>query len=250
MSLFDEKYFERYYKKNIFGLQKGRRPFLYFFWMRKLKKLVRRNSKVLEAGCGAGYFLRCLERRYDVAGMDISQAALQSAGEKTKAELYCGSVEKLPFKDSTFAAIIAFDLLEHLNSPEMFLKESKRVLSEGGIIVISTPNPDSFGSRIKPRMPEFKGLPYEKRMNQWFGWRDYTHINIKKRGEWRNLLKDNGFKIIEEGTDTLWDIPYFKNLPNILQKVMFMPLHWGLTCLFGFFPWSYGENYICIARRN
>jgi hypothetical protein len=92
-------------------------------------------------------------------------------------------------------------------------------------------------------------MPYELRMWEWHALRDESHINIRPFSEWRNLLKINDFRIARDGTDTLWDVPYFKGIPYAVQKVPFISLHWILTWLFGFFPWKWGENYVCIARK-
>lgn len=73
---YDSEYYTRYSKKNLFGLEKGERPFLYAFWIRKLKKLLNKDARVLDVGCGAGYFLKRLEKNFKVDAMDVSQDAL------------------------------------------------------------------------------------------------------------------------------------------------------------------------------
>jgi len=250
MKQFDKGYFKRYRIKNIFGAESGSRPFLYSFWMRKLKKFIAKNGKVLDAGCGQGYFLRRLEKRYKTIGFDISEDALLSAKNRTKKSTYIKSLaERLPFQNNSFSVVIAFDIIEHLEQPDKFLREAYGVLVQNGFLIISTPNPESFGCKIKLKMPEWKGLNYEKRIAEWYGWRDDTHLNIKLRSEWKKILQKTGFRIIKDGTDTLWDVPYFKRFPYILQKIFFISLHWLLIMIFGFFPWKYGENYICIAKK-
>jgi ubiquinone/menaquinone biosynthesis C-methylase UbiE len=199
MNNFDKRYFERYKRKNLFGLEKGERPFLYSFWIRKLKKFVPKGAKILEVGCGAGYFLKWLEKEYNVAGIDISVDALEIAKRNLKqASLYLGSAEDLPFENNSFSVVIAFDLIEHLKKPSKFFAEAYRVLLPRGFLLISTPNPESFGSKVKGRKIEFKNLPYEKRIYEWYGWRDDTHINIKSKRDWREIMQKVGFKILKD----------------------------------------------------
>jgi SAM-dependent methyltransferase len=233
----------------LLGLQKGERPFLYSFWIRKLGRLIPKGSKILEVGCGLGYFLKWLDKKYTVYGIDISEDAITIARDRTKASLRIADAQDLPFKDVAFNGIIAFDIIEHLENPEKFFREAYRVLLTDGLLILSTPNPDSFGSRIKSKKPKDKGFFYKQQHFDWFGWRDDTHINIKSIDEWRNLLNDNGFIILKDGSDTLWDVPYFRCVPNFIQKFLFMPAHWMFIWLFGFFRWKYGENYICIAKK-
>jgi SAM-dependent methyltransferase len=52
-----------------------------------------------------------------------------------------GDVSALPFADETFSALIAAELLEHLESPDAVLPEFARVLQPGGRLLITTPNP-------------------------------------------------------------------------------------------------------------
>lgn len=247
---FDLNYFKsNYTQKNIFGLEKGERPFLYSFWMRKFSKMVKKGAKILEVGCGVGYFLRWLEKKYDVVGVDISSQAIKIAKNRTKASLLVADAQKLPFRNETFDVIVAFDVIEHLENPVKFFREAYRVLSRNGLLILSTPNPGSFGCYIKAQKPKQNGLLDEKRVLQWHGYKDNSHISIKSIIEWRNLLKNNNFLILKDGTDTLWDVPYFRYVPTSIQKFLFISIHWVLIWLFGFFNWKYGENYICIAQK-
>lgn len=251
MNKFDKNYFKKYQQKNIFGLDKGEKPFLYLFWKRKLKKMLSLGSKVLEVGCGCGYFLKRIDKIFDTYGADYSKEALELARRITKAKLFLCNAEKLPFKNESFSAVIAFDLIEHLTNPEIFLKETFRVLKNNGFLILSTPNPKSIGARLKNKLtPGIENLPYDEINFVWYGWRDKTHINIKTLKEWRRIIESCGFKILKDGTDTLWDVPYFRFVPNLIQKLIFMSLHWILTFIFGFFPWNFGENYICIAKKT
>lgn len=52
-----------------------------------------------------------------------------------------GDVSALPFAENTFRAVIAGELLEHLDSPENVLAEFSRVLQPGGRLLITTPSP-------------------------------------------------------------------------------------------------------------
>ncbi|GAG82018.1 unnamed protein product, partial [marine sediment metagenome] len=167
----------------------------------------------------------------------------------SNALLMVADAQKLPFKNDQFDAIIAFDVIEHLKKPENFLKEANRTLKLNGILIIATPNLDSFGNKIKKYKSSPKKMLYENKSLEWYGCRDETHISLKPIKEWQELINTNNFLILNDGTDTLWDIPYFKVIPNIIQKLIFIIPHWILTFFFGFFFWKYGENYICIAKK-
>lgn len=247
--MYNKQYFKSYYQRSWLGIEKGAKPFLYRFWLRKVKKITKNGDKILEAGCGLGYFLSHLEKERDTIGIDISSDALKIAKESLGIPLLQASAERMPFRKPIFSLIIALDIIEHLSHPEIFFSEAKRILKDGGHIILSTPNPSSFGAKLKGRKPEFQEKPNNERMLEWYGWRDESHINIKQFEEWRNIIKENGFRIVRDGTDTLWDVPYFKCIPEAIQKTFFISAHWVLTWIFGFFPWKWGENYMCIARK-
>jgi len=95
--------------------------------------------RVLEVGCGSGELLRSLagSARFAV-GVDLSAAGLGIA--RGKAPVACASADKLPFEDSSFDAVVAQHLIEHLSEPGVALAEWRRVLRPGGRLVLVTPN--------------------------------------------------------------------------------------------------------------
>ncbi|MBN2566854.1 class I SAM-dependent methyltransferase [Candidatus Woesearchaeota archaeon] len=54
-------------------------------------------------------------------------------------EFLSGSLERLPFKDASFDAVISLETLEHTSSPSRFLTELFRVLRPGGQLIMSLP---------------------------------------------------------------------------------------------------------------
>jgi len=248
---FNEKYYEKYLIKNLIGKKRGEKDFLYSYWIRWIKKRYPVGSRVLDAGCGVGFFLkRLVENHFNAIGCDISESAIKLASEKNKVLVYQCSIEKLPFESSSFDIIFAFDVIEHLKSPELFFKEARRTLKLGGVLILSTPNPDSLGAKIKKKPKLGEQIIYEKRYDIWHGWRDSSHINIRPIQDWHNMIIFAGFDIIREGTDGLWDVPYLGLIPNKIQKIIFNSINFIQTYLLGFLKWKVGENYICISRKK
>ena len=110
-----------------------------------LRELVR-NKIVLDAGSGEGYGASILAgTALRVVGVDIYPDAVNNARatyQLPNLEYRIGSVDALPFQDSTFDVVVSFEVIEHLEEPlqAAFLGEARRVLCEQGILVISTPN--------------------------------------------------------------------------------------------------------------
>ena len=118
-----------------------------------------RGRKVLDAGCGTGYGLSILEGAgpAGLTGLDIDPDAIAAAqGRVEDAEVVQGDLTALEFPDDSFDLAICFETIEHLASPEEGLAELRRVVRPGGILVISSPNPDVYPSGNEHHLSELR----------------------------------------------------------------------------------------------
>ena len=96
-------------------------------------------QKLLDAGCGEGWYLNALlTRRTDSigAGIDISRDAILQATNQPCQAVWCvGDLRRLPFADGTFSAVL--DVLTPANYDEF-----RRVLSPDGMLVKVYPGQD------------------------------------------------------------------------------------------------------------
>jgi ubiquinone/menaquinone biosynthesis C-methylase UbiE len=106
------------------------------------KTLARGSSKILDAGCGTGGWLKVLKDDFWVTGLDISKEALHFCAERKLDRLVNGDVASLPYKDNTFDLITSFDVLYHkdVSSELATLKEFLRVLKPNGRIFLNSFN--------------------------------------------------------------------------------------------------------------
>ncbi len=112
---------------------------------------------VLDVGCGEGYGCNLLARQAaKVVGIDNSEAAVAHAQERYKApNIHFEKADacRLPFEDSSFEAVCSFQVVEHLKHPERHLEEARRVLVDGGLLLLSTPNRIQFGGEFYLKIP-------------------------------------------------------------------------------------------------
>jgi SAM-dependent methyltransferase len=107
-----------------------------FHQIRKAR-LIRPQMKVLDIGCGEGNLVRLLEDAGALAfGIDINIDLVRVADHPRTA---LARADALPFPDNTFDICVSSHLIEHLDSPVRFLRETARVLRAGGRLALIYP---------------------------------------------------------------------------------------------------------------
>ncbi len=103
--------------------------------------IVCKRLKVLDLGSGEGGTAALFSEGNNVCSFDISLLRLNRQKEsEANYPLVNGSVESLPFKNSSFDLIILQDVIEHTGRKAPIVTELMRVLKDYGIIYLSTPN--------------------------------------------------------------------------------------------------------------
>lgn len=101
---------------------------------------------LLDLGCGAGQYLLAAARAgIQAIGVDASLCQLilarhLLADEGFSPELALADAEALPFRNESFRAVIAADIIEHVSEPQRLLNESARVMAPGSALRLTTPN--------------------------------------------------------------------------------------------------------------
>jgi ubiquinone/menaquinone biosynthesis C-methylase UbiE len=117
------------------------------------------GRRVLDVGCGTGRLAAALATRYGakVWGVDPSEEMLAVAREQVPASvgLKAGRAEDLPFRDCWFERAVMVLVVHHVDRDRAF-PELLRVLSQGGCLAISTPDPANFGEIwLSPLFPSY-----------------------------------------------------------------------------------------------
>lgn len=104
------------------------------------------GARVLDAGCGEGYGCEILsEAAASVIGVDLEDEVIRRASARyPDANFQTANLVKLPFEDGSFDAVVTFQVIEHMHTPQEFLAECARVLAPGGTLILSTPNRLTF----------------------------------------------------------------------------------------------------------
>jgi ubiquinone/menaquinone biosynthesis C-methylase UbiE len=112
-------------------------------WAARMSARIGHPPRVLDVGCGEGQFAAALEREgAEVVAIDVAAEPLRRALAHAP-ELDVRLVEpegELPFEDSSFDAVWAGEVIEHVADTSRWLSELRRVLRSGGTLLVSTPN--------------------------------------------------------------------------------------------------------------
>ena len=117
------------------------------YWNKNILDSVfhKRNSFVLDCGCGIGKMLTTLSQSYDrVYGLDLSADMIgANSKDKENVKLVRGDMQGMGFKDESFDLVICKGSLHHLAAPAEAIGEIHRILKKGGLFIISEPCRDN-----------------------------------------------------------------------------------------------------------
>ncbi len=97
------------------------------------------GGRVLDVGCGTGMTLQELPSGYRGLGLDPAPEALVLCRGRGLTRLARGSATELPLADASVDAVLALDIVEHIEDDRRALVEMARVLRPGGVGVITVP---------------------------------------------------------------------------------------------------------------
>jgi SAM-dependent methyltransferase len=216
-----------------------------------IEEFVPLNQKetILDVGCGTGAAMCFLDHYGRVYGIDISETALCFCQERALTGLSRASALRLPFADSSFSLITAFDVLYHEEVVDdlIALEEFHRVCKEGGSVLISE--------------PAFKFL---------WGWHDVAYHSRRRyvASELESKLEKVGFQVVKLSYSNALLFPLIfafrmwkrlsnpspenhsdvKPLPPYLNKVLLAVYHLE-ALLVGRTRLPVGSSVVCVARK-
>ena len=102
-------------------------------------------KRVLDLGCGTGFFLAELEaQRPGAVGLDISHDMLRVSEQYVPgARVVTADAERLPFAERSFDAVFCKGSLHHTRDHVRFLRNCARALADDGVLIMSEPCNDN-----------------------------------------------------------------------------------------------------------
>jgi len=103
-------------------------------------------GRLLEVGCGSGKRLaRMKALGWDVMGQEIDPVAVQYVQKKWAIDAHLGPLEAMPVPQEKYDVVIMSHVIEHVHDPIALLSTCNRLLKKNGLLVLLTPNAQSYG---------------------------------------------------------------------------------------------------------
>lgn len=176
---------------------------------------------VLDAGCGEGYGTYLLAKSArKVVGIDYSKEAIIKARRNytyPNLEFIRANLDQRLFKDTYFDLVCAFQLIEHLLSPEVFLSNIFKLLSPEGIFLLSTPNIKTSIVKHPYHFREYTSEELERLLKKYFSAVDLFGLQFNpKVKQFRVIRAEESNTVLKRDR---FGLHHF--LPRFIKKIIF-----------------------------
>jgi 2-polyprenyl-3-methyl-5-hydroxy-6-metoxy-1,4-benzoquinol methylase len=183
------------------------------------------GGNILDVGCSGGHFMYWAQKRgFKPVGVELNKKTADSA-KSHGFEVFNGFIENAPFEPKSFDIVFLGEVIEHVNNPCQFIKDSTKFLKLGGIVVITTPNIDCFWSRSTFLLYKIFKIPWSSVTPPYHLFQfDSNNLNL--------LLRKEGFKLIKELYILMTRLKYELGMLHLLKKFKNSKKVSGLVSMF------------------
>ncbi|MDA0633316.1 class I SAM-dependent methyltransferase [Nonomuraea sp. MCN248] len=162
------------------------------------------GAPVVELGAGGGRIVGG-DRLLSVLGprrvvyVDFDPAALGPVKLQQHRRVCSDAAATLPFRDATVCAVVLGELIEHIYDTRRLLEECHRILTPGGVVVLTTPNLAALQDRV--RFIEGRSPRHVNPLHRYL----WLHIRPFTATSLRDTLEATGFETIDlESNFVVW----------------------------------------------
>jgi len=198
-------------------------------YLENIEKHYPKRGKLLDVGSATGHFLELANKHgWEAKGIEISAYA-SGIGRKKGLQIITGKFETFDLPEKYFDAVTFWDVLEHFEKPETAIRQARKILKPGGILVLNTPDSASLMAKIFGR--------------RWHALVPPNHLHIFNQKNMGRLLAKNNFEIV--GTDRVgkeFSLRFFLKVLANWQKMKIFEKAYGQAMKRRWGNWSVPLN--------
>ena len=164
-----------------------------------------KDKKVLDIGCWTGQIEKlAVKDTGTIIGIDPGRYAIEFAKKNVpKAHFLVGTINSIPFDDSSFDVVLLLEVLEHIPKDTELsgLQEINRILKKDGFLLLTAPNNNFFSILLDPAF-------------FLIGHRHYSYDRL------REFLKKSGFEITGFSVRGGFTQVLFNNLSLLVKHIL------------------------------
>ena len=195
---------------------------------------VTNESRCLDAGCMSGIVSYSFEKKtkFKMIGVDISMLNLTAANRLKrkygfKTELLGADIDNLCFKDNSFDVVLIHNTLHHFPDFEPPLRSFRRILKEGGMLIVEDGNLLYYPLLLRAFRRKLKKQLWGS-ANEW----PYTRFRLLR------ALRKTGFKIVRLGNVRFLPLRFLGDrleLDDFISKIPIINM--------------FGSRTLCLAQK-
>jgi len=184
--------------------QLGDRPALR--WYSALARRYLGAGPILDVGCGTGFLLKRLSAQSAADGVEVSAFSAAVARETSPSSRIYADPKELD--RNRYSRVTIIHVVEHLDDAslrEMLAAVRSSTKADARWLVVT---------------PDLGGAAHALHGERWNAFTDATHINLKTHAEWKAFFEGEGFDVVREASDGLWNNPY-STLPAVVDRARY-----------------------------
>jgi SAM-dependent methyltransferase len=121
------------------------------------------RPRILDLGCGSGWFSSILGMFGPTVGVDLSgQAVAEASRRYPHVEFYQEDFSTWEPTAAGFDVVVSQEVIEHVEAQHRYLELAHSLLGLGGLLVLTTPNPRTFAAMPDEQRDSWPRQPIEK----------------------------------------------------------------------------------------
>jgi len=154
-------------------------------------EVYRETGKLLDVGCGIGYFLdEAKKRGWDVHGTEYTDKAIAICKAKG-INMKQGKLDPALYKEGMFDIVTSFEVIEHINNPQEEVQNIRTLLRSGGLFYVTTPNFNAIERYLLKE--KYNVIQYPEHLSYYT--KKTLHYLLSHNGFRKKKLQTTGFSI-------------------------------------------------------